>query len=202
MPQLPYEPPQAPAPLMEGQPVKAKGERHVARLPKRKIPRVVKSNPQRRKRAGSLASNSKRRPQPCRHKGKSKPLLPCEETDMPPSKQAESSEKVTQFDVCEYVNHSTEDQMGDRRNKRFNRRPLGEFMICGKVSSEGYQVDVIKDSIETEGQVKYLVKWQGWPAKKHWTWEPFDNLDSDGAKAEAKQFHQRNPGKPADLRAL
>ncbi|KAI0546370.1 hypothetical protein F4679DRAFT_587551 [Xylaria curta] len=65
-----------------------------------------------------------------------------------------------------------------------------------------YQVDVIKDSAETQGQVKYLVKWQGWPKKKDWTWEPFDNLVSDGAKAEARQFHQMNPGKPADVRVF
>lgn len=67
---------------------------------------------------------------------------------------------------------------------------------------EEYQVDVIKDSIETQGQVKYLVKWQGWPAKKDWTWEPFDHLVSDGAKAEARQFNQMNPGKPADARVF
>ncbi|KAI0182428.1 hypothetical protein EV127DRAFT_415105 [Xylaria flabelliformis] len=68
--------------------------------------------------------------------------------------------------------------------------------------SEEYQVDVIMDSIMTQGQVKYLIKWQGWPAKKDWTWEPFDHLESDGAKAEARQFHQMNPGKPADTRVF
>ncbi|KAI0860560.1 hypothetical protein F4860DRAFT_514732 [Xylaria cubensis] len=67
---------------------------------------------------------------------------------------------------------------------------------------EEYQVDVIKDSIMAQGQVKYLIKWQGWPAKKHWTWEPFDHLESDGAKAEARQFHQINPDKPADARVF
>ncbi|TRX93690.1 hypothetical protein FHL15_005366 [Xylaria flabelliformis] len=67
---------------------------------------------------------------------------------------------------------------------------------------EEYQVDVIKDSRKTQGQVKYLIKWQGWPAKKHWTWEPFDHLESDGAKAEARHFHKMNPGKPADDRVF
>ncbi|RAL63904.1 hypothetical protein DID88_003092 [Monilinia fructigena] len=65
-----------------------------------------------------------------------------------------------------------------------------------------YYVQEIMDSIDTEGDVKYLVKWQGWPAKKHWTWEPYDQFDGEGAKAMVTAFHQRQPLKPVSKEAL
>ncbi|KAJ2984544.1 hypothetical protein NUW58_g6005 [Xylaria curta] len=68
------------------------------------------------------------------------------------------------------------------------------------IEAEDYQVDEVKDSIETEGHVKYLVKWEGWPAKRHWTWEPYEHFYSEGSKAAVLQFHQGNPGKPRDPR--
>lgn len=80
--------------------------------------------------------------------------------------------------------------------------PVRILLDADPIEGDEYQIDEIKDSIETEGHVKYLVKWQGWPARKHWTWEPFEHLTSDGAKAEARQFHQQNPGKPVDSRIV
>ncbi|RAL58098.1 hypothetical protein DID88_006670 [Monilinia fructigena] len=65
-----------------------------------------------------------------------------------------------------------------------------------------YYVQEIMDSIDTEGDVKYLIKWQGWPAKKHWTWEPYDQFDGKGAKAMVTAFHQRQPLKPVSKEAL
>ena len=36
------------------------------------------------------------------------------------------------------------------------------------VKAEDYEIDEVKDSIYAEGDVvKYLVKWEGWPARKH-----------------------------------
>ena len=36
------------------------------------------------------------------------------------------------------------------------------------VKAKDYKIDEIKDSIYAEGDViKYLVKWEGWPARKH-----------------------------------
>ena len=36
------------------------------------------------------------------------------------------------------------------------------------VKAEDYEINEIKDSIYAEGDiVKYLVKWEGWPARKH-----------------------------------
>jgi hypothetical protein len=39
-----------------------------------------------------------------------------------------------------------------------------------------YDVDKVMGSTEQDGKVLYLEKWKGWPAKKHWTREPFDSL--------------------------
>ena len=45
------------------------------------------------------------------------------------------------------------------------------------VEAEDYEIDEVKDSIYAEGDVvKYLVKWEGWPARKYWTWEPFEHF--------------------------
>ncbi len=35
------------------------------------------------------------------------------------------------------------------------------------------------DSKQVQGNVKYLVKWAGWPRKKDWTWELYKHFDSD-----------------------
>ena len=45
------------------------------------------------------------------------------------------------------------------------------------VEVEDYEIDEVKDFIYAEGDVvKYLVKWKGWPARKYWTWEPFEHF--------------------------
>jgi hypothetical protein len=55
-------------------------------------------------------------------------------------------------------------------------------------------------SSEKNGKVLYLVKWKGWPAKKNWTREPFDNFYSVGAQDELQKFHRNNPDAPRDCR--
>src|ERR1700694_3651179 len=69
------------------------------------------------------------------------------------------------------------------------------------IEGEDYQVEEIKDSMEIQGNVKHLVKWEGWPAKRLWTWEPYEHFHGEGAKAIVRQFHHGNPGKPVDERA-
>ena len=48
---------------------------------------------------------------------------------------------------------------------------------------EDYEVESVRDSISEEGRVKYLVKWKGWPYRRHWTWEPLEHFTSPGAFA-------------------
>ena len=54
------------------------------------------------------------------------------------------------------------------------------------------------DTLKTEGYVKYLVKWKGWLAKKHQTWELYKHFYGDGVKAVILDFYQQNSGKPRD----
>lgn len=44
------------------------------------------------------------------------------------------------------------------------------------VVEEDYKMDEVVGSVQSGSGVKYLVKWQGWPARKYWTWEPFDHF--------------------------
>ena len=45
------------------------------------------------------------------------------------------------------------------------------------VEAKDYEIDEVKDFIYAEGDVvKYLVKWEGWLARKYWTWEPFEHF--------------------------
>jgi hypothetical protein len=64
-----------------------------------------------------------------------------------------------------------------------------------------YSVEEVKDSMETGGKVRYLVKWEGYPAKKDWTWEPFEHFEGEGAQQLVALFHQQNPDKPRDPQA-
>ena len=64
------------------------------------------------------------------------------------------------------------------------------------VKAEDYKIDEVKDSIYAEGDVvKYLVKWEGWPARKHWTWEPFEHFYHPEPLL---AFHRKFPNKPRD----
>jgi hypothetical protein len=53
-------------------------------------------------------------------------------------------------------------------------------------SAPEYNIDKVMGSTEKDGKVLCLVKWRGWPAKKHWTREPFESFYSVGAKEELR----------------
>jgi hypothetical protein len=63
-----------------------------------------------------------------------------------------------------------------------------------------YDVDKVMDSMEKDGKVLYLVKWKGWPAKKYWTREPYDNFYSVGAQDELQRYYKNNPDAQRDSR--
>ncbi|CCE34914.1 uncharacterized protein CPUR_08853 [Claviceps purpurea 20.1] len=68
------------------------------------------------------------------------------------------------------------------------------------IEPENYEVRDIRDSQTLGTNVKYLVRWAGWPAKKDWTWEPYEHFMGDGAKALLKQYATDHPDKPQDPR--
>ena len=77
--------------------------------------------------------------------------------------------------------------------------PAYILQTVGDVEPEEYTIDDIKDSAHFEGNVKYLVKWEGWPLKKDWTWEPFEHFSDPSVLI---SFHQRHPQKPRDRRVI
>lgn len=70
----------------------------------------------------------------------------------------------------------------------------------GPVEAEDYEIEKIVDSALVGEGVKYLVKWEGWPKRKDWTWEPFEHFTTDGALALLVAFHRAYPEKPFDPR--
>jgi hypothetical protein len=46
--------------------------------------------------------------------------------------------------------------------------------------SEEYDIDEVMSSYKSGNRVLYLIKWLGWPNKKDWTAEPFDNFSVGG----------------------
>ena len=66
-------------------------------------------------------------------------------------------------------------------------------------NSPEYDVDKIMGSTQRGKKVLYLVKWKGWPAKKDWTREPYENFYTVGAREELRAFHAKNPDAPRTL---
>jgi hypothetical protein len=56
-----------------------------------------------------------------------------------------------------------------------------------------YDEDKVMGSTEKDGKVLYLVKWNGWPAKNHWTRKPLASFYSVGAKEELRVVYSKNP---------
>ena len=67
----------------------------------------------------------------------------------------------------------------------------------GDVYPEDFVVEEIMDALLFDGNVKYLVKWEGYPRKKDWTWEPFEHFSEP---SELWDFHVKHPLKPKDDR--
>jgi hypothetical protein len=65
-------------------------------------------------------------------------------------------------------------------------------------ADDEYHVEEVMGSVEKKGQVSYLVKWRGFPAKKDWTPKDYDNFYSIGAKEELRKFYSKNPESPRD----
>jgi hypothetical protein len=66
-------------------------------------------------------------------------------------------------------------------------------------SEEEYDIEDIMGSITRRKKVLYLVKWLGFPKKKEWTYEPYENF-SDAARDKLIAFHNRQPGAARDHR--
>ena len=66
-------------------------------------------------------------------------------------------------------------------------------------ADEEFDVEEIKGSITRRNRVLYHVKWLGFPRKKDWTFEPYENF-SEGARAKLLQFHNDNPNAARDYR--
>lgn len=65
---------------------------------------------------------------------------------------------------------------------------------------DGYVVEkILKKKKMSNGQIKYLVKWQGYEEEKDQTWEPKENLDNvkemvdNFEKAETKKTEKPKP---------
>ena len=66
-------------------------------------------------------------------------------------------------------------------------------------ADDEYDVEEVKGSIKRRNRVLYHVKWLGWPRKKDWTFEPFENF-SVGGLEKLREFHSKNPDQPRDYR--
>ena len=60
-------------------------------------------------------------------------------------------------------------------------------------------MDEIKGSIKHRNSVLYHVKWLGFPKKKKWTFEPYENFSTE-ARTKLYHFHINNPAAPRDHR--
>jgi len=49
-----------------------------------------------------------------------------------------------------------------------------------------------EDSKLSRGKLKYLVKWEGYPNRADWTWEPEDSILPNNRA----EFHEKHPGAP------
>src|SRR5258705_151126 len=66
-------------------------------------------------------------------------------------------------------------------------------------ADEEYDVDTIMGSITRRKKVHYHVKWHGYPKKKDWIFEPFENF-GEGAHDKLQLYHAQHPLAPKDYR--
>ena len=66
-------------------------------------------------------------------------------------------------------------------------------------ASEEYDVEEVVASVKRRNRVLYLVKWLGYPKKRDWTYEPFENF-SEGGLEKIREFHAANPKAEKDYR--
>jgi transposase InsO family protein len=66
-------------------------------------------------------------------------------------------------------------------------------------AEDEYDVEEIKGSIKRRNRVLYHTQWLGYPRKKDWTFEPYENF-SVGGLEKLREFHIANPDSPRDYR--
>ena len=71
------------------------------------------------------------------------------------------------------------------------RAPPGPTIVDG---NDEWDVEKIMDSRVKDGQLEYLVHWEGYPHEED-TWEPVDNVLPNSKKL-VNEFHRRNPSAP------
>ena len=60
-------------------------------------------------------------------------------------------------------------------------------------------MEEVVTSVKRRNRVLYLVKWLGYPKKRDWTYEPFENF-SEGGLEKIREFHAANPKAEKDYR--
>jgi len=88
-----------------------------------------------------------------------------------------------------------------------HRAPLDPSKVLWEADdieqSEEYDVKEIMYSVErgwgNNKRILYLVRWLGYPERKDWTKEPFDNF-SLGSLEKLREFHRQNPDVLRDYR--
>ena len=68
-------------------------------------------------------------------------------------------------------------------------------------ASEEYDVEEVVASVKRRNRVLYLVKWLGYPKKRDWTYEPYENF-SEGGLEKLREYHAANPGAEKDYRLI
>lgn len=77
--------------------------------------------------------------------------------------------------------------------------PIQVLEQVGDVYPEEFVVEEIMNSRTKKRIVEYLVKWDGYPEEKDWTWEPYEHFSDI---QELWDFHVKHPRKPKDPRVI
>ena len=70
-------------------------------------------------------------------------------------------------------------------------RRAGELEEGPEAFSEEYTPEEIVRSQKFGRTIEYLIRWEGYPEEKDWTWEPAEHLE--GCKELVKEFKRKNP---------
>jgi len=74
-------------------------------------------------------------------------------------------------------------------------RNAAEAITLEIEGEEVYNVEKVLDAQRINGQLKYLIRWEGYGPEED-TWEPLRNLKGDQVQAMVKELHQKNPHLP------
>ena len=66
-------------------------------------------------------------------------------------------------------------------------------------ADDEFVMETVKGSVKRRNRILYQVKWEGYPNKKDWTFEPLENFSVDGLEL-VRKFHISNPDSPRDYR--